>query len=309
MKFSGHLYEVTQFAPFVRSYLIGASQPDANSIRPRGNAHIMLCRYDKAGSHSRTLVESKTDETGRFELHVSTRPDTSLFLFASGPDDATERSIGHTQRSGCCYRSSPFVPGAIDGHPRNIYVARLAIPSESGFSQAELAAVLSETRQQVADLEWITGTISPDGIALSCGGKGARASGRLVLNPDLSGDLSKILCHSIEDFQLELPGPSWLVGLVVSRDTIEADIRAGLHDLASEINKRLGLRAMALFTHQTPPTDSAPANRLADETTLSLGRLRYTQMSRDGASAIHCTITGEAWLGFPRTFESGDARR
>jgi hypothetical protein len=308
MKLWGHLYEVTKFAPFVHSYLTGASRPDPDSIRPIGKARITLYRFDKVDSHSQALVGSITDETGRYELDVSVLSDTSVFLVVSDHDDATQRSVGHKQRTGCWYRSSPFVPRAIDECPREIYVARLAIPSESGFSQAGLAAVLSETKEQVADLDWITGTITPSGIALSCGGKGSRAAGRLVLDPNLSGDLSKILRHSIEDFQLELPGPSWLVGLVVSRDAIEASIRAGLHDLANEISKRLRLSAIALFAHQVPPTDSTASNRLVDETTLSLGRLHYTTTSGDGSSKASYIITSEACLGFPRTLVKNDSR-
>jgi hypothetical protein len=202
----------------------------------------------------------------------------------------------------------PFVPGAIDELHRDLYVARLVLPSESGFSQAELAAVLSETRQQVADLEWIKGTITPDGIDLSCGGKGARASGRLVLNPDLSGDLSRIVRHSIEDFQLELPGPSWLVGLILSRDAVETDIRAGLQDLASEINNRLRCSAFALLTSQIPSTDSDAAKRLASDTTLSVSRLLYTNTSGSGSFKVSYTLTGEVCLGFPRTLVKKDSR-
>ena len=308
MKLCGRLYEVKKFAPFVRSYLARASQPDPDSISPLGKAHIMLRRFDKAASYSRTLVESKTDEGGRFELNVPNLPDTSVFLFVSGQDDLTEGRVGHDQRSSCWYRSFPFVPEAIDELRRDIYVARLVLPSESGYSQAALAEALTETKKQNTDIEWIRGTITPNGIVLSCGGKGAKASGRLVLSPDLSGDPSQILRHSVEDFHLELPGPSWLVGLVVSRDAIEASIRAGLRDLASEISQQLHRNAIALFTGQVPSTDSEAANRLAGEIALSVNRLHYTTTSGGGSSKASCTITIEACVGFPKTIERGDSR-
>jgi len=307
MKLCGRLYEVTQFAPFVRSYLARAFQPDPDSIRPLGKAHIMLRRFDRAASYSRALVESKTDEGGRFELNVPNLQDTSVFLFVSGQDDLSER-VGYDQQSSCRYRSFPFVPEAIDELRQDIYIARLVLPSESGYSQAALAEALTETKKQNTDIEWIRGTITPNGIVLSCGGKGAKASGRLVLSPDLSGDLSQILRHSVEDFHLELPGPSWLVGLVVSQNAIEASIRTGLRDLASEISQRLRLNAMALFTGQVPSTDSEAANRLAGEISISVNRLHYTTTSGGGSSKAPCTITIEACFGFPRTCERGDSR-
>ena len=309
MKLCGCLYEVTQFAPFVRSYLAHAFQPDPHSIRPLGKAHIMLRRFDKAASYSRALVESKTDEGGRFELNVPNLQDTSLFLFVSGQDDLSERAVGYDQQSSYRYRSFPFVPEAIDELRQDIYIARLVLPSESGYSQAALAEALTETKNQNTDIEWIQGMITPNGIVLSCGGKGAKASGRLVLNPELSGDLSQILRHSVEDFHLELPGPSWLVGLVVSRDAIEASIRAGLRDLASEISQRLRLNAISLFTGLAPSTDSEAANRLAGEIALSVNRLHYPTASGGGSSKAPCTITIEACFGFPRTLERGDSRR
>jgi len=307
MKLCGRLYEVTQFAPFVRSYLARAFQPDPDSIRPLGKAHIMLRRFDRAASYSRALVESKTDEGGRFELNVPNLQDTSVFLFVSGQDDLSDR-VGYDQQSSCQYRSSPFVPEAIDELRQDIYIAPLVLPSESGYSQAALAEALTETKKQNTDIEWIRGTITPNGIVLSCGGKGAKASGRLVLKPDLSGDLSQILRHSVEDFHLELPGPTWLVGLVVSRDAIEASIRAGLRDLASEISQQLRLNAISLFTDLAPSTDSEAANRLAGEISISVNRLHYTTTSGGGSSKAPCTITIEACFGFPRTCERGDSR-
>ena len=100
------------------------------------------------------------------------------------------------------YRSASVRPVALDQHAHEIYVARATIPDESGFSQADLAGLLEQTKKQVSDLERITGTITQSGIALQCVGKGGRASGRLVLNPDQSGDLKTILRHSVEDFRL-----------------------------------------------------------------------------------------------------------
>jgi len=306
MKLCGQLYEVTRFAPFVQQYLTNSSRSDQDSVRSVRDARVMLYRYDRAGS--RPLGWSNTDETGRYEIEVSVFPDTSMFLVASGSDEATDRNVGPEQKSGWWYRSTPCVPRAIAEQPRDIYVARRAIPNESGFSQTELAAVLFETKKQVADLEQITGTITAGSISLTCAGKGARASGKLVLIPERSGDLNRILRHSIEDFHLELPGPSWLVGLVVSRNAIETSIRAGLQDLAVEIDRRLRLRATALFTDQVRIIDPALADRLADETTLSLGRLHSAPTSSDAPSHATRTITGEVCLGFPRTLESRDAR-
>ena len=304
MKLRGQLYEVTRFVPFIRQYLTNSSRPDQDSVRPVQDALVRLYRCDLVGS--RPLIESYTDGTGRYEIDLSVLPATSVSLVASSSHDAAKDTAGRENKSGCWYRSSPSVAGAIDERPLEIYMARQAIPHESGFSQAELAALLSETKKQVADLEQIAGTITGNGIALTCVGKGARASGRLVLHPNDSSDFNRILRHSIEDFHLELPGPSWLVGLMVSRDAIEASIRAGLQNLAVEIDSRLHLRATALFTDQVRNIDPVLADRLAGETTLTLSRLHDAPASGSAPSQASRTIIGEVCLGFPRTLESRD---
>lgn len=302
MKLHGHLYDVTQFIPFVRQYLTSSSRPDQDSVRPVRDARVVLYRYDRLGSWP--LVESHTDGTGRYELDLSVLPASSVFLVASDRHDAAKGIAGGEKKSGCWYRSSPCIPGAITERPWDIYVARLAIPDESGFSQIELAALLEQTKKQVADLERISGTITPDGIALTCIGKGGKASGRLVLNPDQSGDLKAMLHHSVEDFHLELPGPSWLVGLLVSRDAIETSIRNGLRNLAREINERLRLRAIALFTEQVQTTDLDLGARLADTATLTMERLRYPVVARQtGATGVARAIGGDVCLGFPQSFQ------
>jgi len=309
VRLRGTLYEITNTTSFVQQYVTIGSQPSTDCISPVPNARVTLNRWNQTGRLSPSLAESNTDDAGRFELDVSIAPDTSIFLSAFGPDDVSEHAVEREQHPGCWYRSSPCVSEAIEGGQWDIYVARVPIPREGGFSQAQLATALAETKKEVADLEWIKGRIRPDGITLSCGGKGARASGRLVLSPDRSGDLSKTLDHSVEDFSLELPGPSWLVGLVVSKDTIEASIRAGLGDLAGEISRRLHLSAIRLFSAQLQLSDQAAVDSVVSETTLSFSRLHYETTPADGLSKASCTIVSEACFGFPRTRETAKTRR
>ena len=307
MRMHGTLYEITNVTSFVQHYVTNRSQPSTDSISPVPNARIILHRWDQG--HSPSLAQSNTDDIGRFELDVSISPDDSIFLSVSDHDDLSERRVESEQDLGCWYRSSPFVPGAVDGGWRDIYIARVAIPPEAGFSQAQLRTALAETKKEVADLEWIKGRIKPDGITLSCGGKGATASGRLVLTPDRSGNLSKTLHHSVEDFRLELPGPSWLVGLVVSQDAIEASIRAGLADLADEISRRLHLSAISLFSNQLQLSDPAAIDTIVSETTFSFNRLQYQSTPADGQSKVSFTIMSEACFGFPRTLEAAKTQQ
>jgi hypothetical protein len=125
-----------------------------------------------------------------------------------------------------------------------------------------------------------------------------------VLKPDQSSDLKTILHHSVENFRLELPGPSWLVGLLVSRDAIETSIRTGLRNLAREIDARLRFRAIGLFTGQVQTMDPAPGARLASMATLTMERLRYPVVARqNGASGCDRAIAGDVCLGFSQSFQ------
>jgi len=293
----GTLYEVTNFASFVQTHVMESRRPHPDSIRPLKNGWIRLCPGEGTHAGSPLPPPCRTDDSGRFELDLSQLPDAPVYVVAVGSEKPRENYW---------YRSACVRPVALDQHAQEIYLARAAIPDESGFSQADLAGLLEQTKKQVSDLERITGTVTQGGIALNCVGKGGKASGRLVLNPNQSGDLKTILQHSVEDLRLELPGPSWLVGLLVSRDAIETSIRIGLRDLAREIDVRLRLRALALFTDQVQTTDPALGARLAGTATLTLERLRYPIVARQsGASGGDRAIAGDVCLGFPQTFQGG----
>jgi hypothetical protein len=294
MTLHGTLYEITNFTSFARTHVLESRRPHPDSVRPIKNGWIRLCRSEGTHSGSPLPPPCRTDDSGRFELDLSQVPDAPVFVVAGGSE---------TLRENCWYRSASVRSSALDEHALEIYLARAVLSDESGFSQADLAGLLEQTKKQVADLERISGTITPDGIALTCIGKGGRASGRLVLNPDQSHDLKTMLHHSVEDFHLELPGPSWLVGLLVSRDSIETSIRNGLRNLALEIDERLRLRAIELFTNQVQTTDSTISARLAGTGTLTMERLRYLVVARPSGASGDRSIAGDVCLGFPRNFQ------
>jgi hypothetical protein len=291
----GTLYEVTNFESFVQSYVIESRRPHPDSIRPLKDGWVRLCRGDGTHPGSPLPPPCRTDDTGHLKLDLSEVSDAPVFVVAGGSEKLREN---------CWYRSACLRPVALNQHAQEIYVARAVIADESGFSQADLANLLEQTKNNVADLERIHGTITPNGIALTCVGKGGKASCRLLLNPDQSGNLKTILHHSVEDFRLELPGPSWLVGLLVSRDAIETSIRTGLRDLAREIDERLRRHAIALFTNQIQTTETALHALLADRATLTLARLRYPVLAGHGGSnSGDRAIAGDVCLGFPQTFQ------
>lgn len=298
MKLVGHVFAVTHFVSFVKQYIADDSSPDPNCIQPAGGVRLTLFR--KTRSLLPPLAETVTDTTGAYELDFPTRGSERLFLVASDCDDEAAPSGKEEPTTGCWYRSADCDPQKLDGQPRNIYVAHTSIPGTLGFSQTDLATLLSKTKRERPDIEQIAGRITAQGIDLTCSGKGAKASGRLVLSPDRSGDLTKILRHSVEKFHLDLPGPSWLVGLLVSREAIEASILTGLYDLATEINEKLHLLAITRFKEEAGIGDSALAAKLADQTSLSLRRLSYAQASGNIAPNDSRTIAGEACLGFPK---------
>jgi hypothetical protein len=297
MTLHGTLYEVTNFASFVQTHVMESRRPHPNSVRPLKNGWIRLCRGEGTDSGFPLPPPCRTNDMGHFELDLSQVPDALVFVIAGGSEKLRENYW---------YRSACVRPVALNQHAQEIYLAHAAIPDESGFSQADLADLLEQTKKQVADLERINGTITQSGIALNCGGKGGKASCQLVLNPNLSGDLKTILHHSVEDFHLELPGPSWLVGLLVSRNAIETSIRTGLRNLAREIDARLRIRAFEAFTGQVADASNALAATLAATATLTLERLRYPIVGRQsGASGGDRAIAGDVCLSFPLTFQGG----
>jgi hypothetical protein len=225
---------------------------------------------------------------------MSQVPDAPVFVVAGGSEKLRENYW---------YRSACVRPVALDQHAQEIYLARAAIPDESGFSQADLAGLLEQTKKLVADLERITGRITGDGIAFSGSGKGATASVTILLEPDRSGDLAALMRHALNNFRLDLPGPAWLIGLLVSRTAVEESIRAHGRSLAAQINERLRISAIETFTKQVADAEITLADMLAGRATLTLERLRYPVVARQsGGSGGDRAIAGDVCLGFPQTF-------
>ena len=168
MTLHGALYEVTNFTSFVQTYVMESHRPDPDSVRPLKNGWIRLCRGDGSNAGSPLPLPCRTDDTGRFELDISQIPDAPVFVVAGGSEKLRENYW---------YRSACVRPGALDQHAQEIYLARAVISDESGFSQADLAGLLEQTKKQVADLERISGTITPDGIALHLCRKGRKGIG------------------------------------------------------------------------------------------------------------------------------------
>ena len=269
-------------------------RPDPDSVRPIEDGRITLCGGMETSSASPLHLSCRTDDAGRFELPLSQATDDPLFLVAAG---------SQKPRESCWYRSTCVRSVALDQHPREIYVARATIPAEFWFSQTDLAGLLERMKKQATDLQGVTGQITGDGITLSGSGKGATASVTMLLEPDRSSDLTRLIRHTLTNFRLDLPGPAWLTGLLVSKDAVEASIRAGVQTLADQINERFRLTAIKAFTNQMADADNAVATRLAGMATLTLERLRYPLVAHQSkASDCHRAIAGDVCLGFPHTF-------
>ena len=158
MTLHGTLYEITNFASFVQTHVMESRRPHPDSIRPLKNGWVRLCRGEGTHSGFPLPPPCRTDDTGRFELDMSQVSDAPVFVVAGGSEKLRENYW---------YRSACVRPVALEQHAHEIYVARAAIPDESGFSQADLAGLLEQTKKQVSDLERITGTITQSGIALT----------------------------------------------------------------------------------------------------------------------------------------------
>ncbi len=301
MKLRGHLYEVTDFDTFVRSYLTDPHQPDPESVRPLKQARVVLSSSDRAAAGSHRPVESESDGNGYFELDGSNLPNLPVFLVASRLHGDAQTSDRPEPLPGPLYRSASFPASSIDDLARNIYVASEQHTSGSGFSQTELVEILQQTKTQVRDIESMTGLITSDGISLTGKGKGVTASVRVGFTPDWSSDLTMVVSHSMTDFRLDLPGPAWLVGLVVSKDEIKESIRAGVQDLAAQINDRLKNEAVRRFASKVALDHEQIAAMFASQASLSLERILYPVVSsqEDRERVEIRAIAGDACLGFP----------
>lgn len=295
MMLRGSLYEVAQVATFCQSFVTDSSRPDSDSVRPIKGGWVSLGQGERTDSHALSPIQCQTDDAGQFELEISQTPNAPVFLTAAGSQNWLVDSW---------YRSPLSLPLSRDRVMLEIYVARITISDESGFSQSGLNKLLEAMKQQVVDVERITGEITEKGIALSGSGSGATASCLILLKPDRSGNTQTCISHSVENFRLDLPGPAWLTGLLVNRSEIERKIRNGAKQLADQIDEQIQRQAIVAFLGQPACEDTALTANIVRSATLTVERLRYPiAVGQERTRGGHRSITGDVCLGFIRNRE------
>lgn len=147
---------------------------------------------------------------------------------------------------------------------RNIFVFRADSPDNQGLTQAALNTQLAALRQQLG-LDSLKANILSGKISISAQKSGGDVKFDAWVVGAIGEDLARVIDVRVGDVDIDLPGPDFIVGLCVSKSEIDKQIRKGMANATTQLNKPLIEAKNQLF------------GAMAAQVTMSVWRTRHAQ--------------------------------
>jgi len=261
MKINGQFFEVTNLPAFAAAYLANPANPGSANTKTAPGIRVHLASVISgfpAGFFPGISLKTNTDANGKFSLNISTaqlnllKQNKLVYIIAY-------RKTGSTQVLGQTidiyepiYRGAPFditsyKPPAL----QKVYFAPYNVPDSAGISQTMVDAQISSAKKSFKDIEKLTATIQSGKISVTGSGRGATIKFNIDLGPSTSANLSSYIKGKVEDLDIDLPGPDWLVGICVSKDEIAKEVDKGIADIMKEANKTIETELINQVSAQT----------------------------------------------------------
>ena len=294
MALTGEVNEITDINGFVASYLIDPKNPDPSTFSPLADAKIVLS-YNPPGSLPSFIpnfsIKTKSQPNGRFLINE--RKDlkwpTHLIVYKL-VDHLDVPHVGTIPIYNPVYRSESFHLGDApnDRYPNGdlgkIFFLTNSVSAEMGLSQEELSEIISESKDKL-EVDFLNATIKRRRIAVRGKKGGAELEFDLKLKPYTGPDLSRYLRHSLENYDLDLPGPDFLLKICINEDEIESEVRSGVKRMIDKLNPKIQMAIIDGIARETQ-TDTSLVEGLFDSiVSLTIASVRYPIISTFSSEA------------------------
>lgn len=246
MKIKGKMHQITDVYSYVSHFIQQANQPNPNT-RPYSDIRVHLAIAFKPGFPSRFFPNSSlianTDVNGNFEFDLESFPyydfvvSANLKMYIIAYRVAYRNPFTGVPIYAPIYRSEKFPLNRVTEEVKDIYVACITTPNEKGVTQTRLTNEMNLIKGRVPDLDSLIARIRSSYIYIEGKGRGATITCDLRLRPDTSSNLNLFLKTIIDDFDIDLPGPDWLVGLFVNEGKIEREIKDTIGKMTVQLNE------------------------------------------------------------------------
>jgi len=285
MKINGKVFEVTDLANFAISYITNPKNPKAGTFRPAGGIRIQLASVVQGfGLPFIPGISVKTDTAadGSFSLNITTaqlnllKKNKMVYFVAfrkSGSISAFGQNITVYEP---VYRSEPFdiTKSQFSAAPK-IYFAPYNVPNSAGISQSMVDQQIKEAKKKFKDISKLNATILSRDISVSGSGRGAEIKFKIDLGVSTSSNLSSFIKGKVEDLDIDLPGPDFIVGICVSKDDIAKEVDKGIAGIIKEANKTIESTLIDQVAAQTGQSKSIISTLFKNTASVTFRSLSY----------------------------------
>ncbi|BBH18670.1 hypothetical protein Back11_00150 [Paenibacillus baekrokdamisoli] len=243
MNVNGKLHEITNAPLFISSFSNNPAHPNPASFKPMAEAQVFLGTDFPAGFTNSFIpgfsFQATTDANGAFSIFVPDGfPQTiKAYLLATHTIMKVLPPL-NVPIFAPVYRSETFQFSQINSKTQDIYVLRTDGTTKEGFSQAQISSMTTDIQQKMK-LESLSAFINDGSVGIVGKSKGATLKADLFLSPFTGPDLNTFISEKVDNIDIDLPGPDFIVGLFVSKDEIAKQFRQGIHNMMPTLNKQI----------------------------------------------------------------------
>ncbi|GEM_PF-3525317 len=317
MKFSGRIFEVTNLVDFAPSYILNSKAPKASSFKPAAGIRLHVASVAAGFPQSfipGISVKTNSASDGKFNI-ILTEGQMGLFNLNKKAYVLAYRNAGSLNILGTnitiyepVYRSQAFDITTYKEKPVDIYFAPYDIPNKSGITQAQVDAQITAAKKNFKDLSKLSATIQNRKVSVSGSGRGADIKFNIDISSSTSSNLDNFLNGKVDDMDIDLPGPDFLVGICVSKDDIEKEIEKGIVGIMKQVNATIEKTMVDELAKQTGQSKALLQALLKSTASVTFSKLNYPIVEQ---KVIKLPIVGSITLqvrgivpklsiGFPR---------
>lgn len=242
MKIKGKLHRITSISTFVASFLQTGGKPTAGFVNfGKAKIHVALdAPLNTFGQSFLPNFSFKADANAAGDFTVDV-PDSfktfrgRVIAFESALVDVNLPGIPPIEILSPLYRSAPFALSAVNGTVQKIFVFPSVTPNDQGIPASEISKEAAKLKTSLK-LDKVTASIGSNAIKCTAEKSGGTIKFEIHVKPSTTDDLDSLVRLGVEEMDIDLPGPDWIVGLCVSKDDIEKQVRNGVKKFSSSVN-------------------------------------------------------------------------
>jgi hypothetical protein len=263
MKIKGKLHRITNIQTFVASFLGTGGKP-TTGFANFGKAKIHVATDAPLNSFSNSFIPNmsfKADANANGDFTVEVPDGLKSFRGRLIAYDVTLVNVNlpgvpSIEILSPLYRSASFKLDQVNGVVQKIFVFPSTTPDDQGIPASEVNKEADKLKKSLK-LNKVSASISSNAIKCTAEKSGGVIKFEIHPKPSTSSDLSELVRLSVEEMDIDLPGPDWITGLCVNKDDIEKQVRNGVKGFAATVNDQItaeiekaapGVTALATIT-------------------------------------------------------------